>query len=78
MARVTMVTTSAGPEGVRHSGTSHEVSEAEAHALVHARAAVRHDPPPKPSRESAVVAPKENAAVTTKPPAPRENPRGGR
>jgi hypothetical protein len=78
MPRVTMVTLSAGPEGVRHPGAVHEVTEAEAHALVAARAAVRHEPLPKAPRESAVIAPRENAAVATKPPAPHEPARGRR
>lgn len=74
MPRVTMATLSAGPEGVRHPGAVHEVTEAEGRALVAARAATWVDRP----RESATIAPRENAAVATKPPAPHEPSRGRR
>jgi hypothetical protein len=67
--RVKYLTLAAGPAGVRQPGEIHEVSEAEAAALVHAHAAERVLP--KTKRESAVTGAPENAALATKPPTPR-------
>lgn len=67
MPRVRIIALSAGPEGVRHPGAVHDVTDDEARALVAARAAEWVTPP----RENAMTAPRENAALATRPPVPR-------